>query len=93
MTCKINADTSDGLKIVSDTSGAVDIQSNGTTKVTIDANGNVNTVGQVSTTDNGTIVTRQNVKPLIINGDMAVDQRNSGASVTAVNNAYQVDRS
>ena len=29
MTCKINADTSDGLKIVSDTSGEVDIQSNG----------------------------------------------------------------
>ena len=75
MTCKINADTSDGLKIVSDTSGAVDIQSNGTTKVTIDANGNVNTVGQVSTTDNGTIVTRQNAKPLVINGDMQVAQR------------------
>ena len=29
MTCKLNADTTDGLKIVSDTSGAVDIQSNG----------------------------------------------------------------
>ena len=82
MTCKINADTSDGLKIVSDTSGAVDIQSNGVTKVTIDANGNVNTVGQVSTTDNGTIVTRQNAKPLIINGDMAVAQRST--SVTGV---------
>ena len=82
MTCKINADTSDGLKIVSDTSGAVDIQSNGTTKVTIDANGNVNTVGQVSTTDNGTIVTRQNAKPLIINGDMEVAQR--GTSKTGI---------
>ena len=29
MTAKINADTSDGLKLVSDTSGVVDIQSNG----------------------------------------------------------------
>ena len=75
MTCKINADTTNGLKLISDTSGAVDIQSNGTTKVTIDANGNINTVGQVSTTDNGTIVTRQNAKPLIINGDMQVAQR------------------
>ena len=31
MTVKINADTSDGLKLESDTSGTVDIQSNGTT--------------------------------------------------------------
>jgi len=35
MTCKINADTTDGLKIVSDTSGAVDIQDNGTTRLTV----------------------------------------------------------
>jgi len=91
MTCKINADTTDGLKIVSDTSGAVDIQSNGATKVTIDANGNVNTVGQVSTTDNGTIVTRQNANPIIINGDMAVAQRGTSfTSQTGV--AYHLDR-
>ena len=38
MTCKINADTSDGLKIVSDTSGNVDIQNNGTTKAAFTAN-------------------------------------------------------
>jgi len=41
MTCKINADTTDGLKIVSDTSGAVDVQSNGTTRMKVLANGNV----------------------------------------------------
>jgi hypothetical protein len=35
MTCKINADTSDGLKLTSDTSGVVDIQSAGTTKMTV----------------------------------------------------------
>jgi hypothetical protein len=34
MTCKLNADTSDGLKIVSDTSGIVEIQNNGTTVIT-----------------------------------------------------------
>jgi hypothetical protein len=32
MVSKINADTSDGLKITSDTSGTLDIQSGGTTK-------------------------------------------------------------
>ena len=42
--------------------------------------------------DNTAVLDRRSAKPLIINGDMAVDQRNSGASVTAVNNAYQVDR-
>jgi hypothetical protein len=42
--------------------------------------------------DNTVALDRPNSKPLIINGDMAVDQRNAGASVTAVNNAYQVDR-
>ena len=30
MTCKINADTSDGLKLISDTSGIIEIQANGT---------------------------------------------------------------
>jgi len=41
MTCKINADTSDGLKIVSDTSGEVDIQANGTTKIHMASDGKV----------------------------------------------------
>jgi len=41
MTCKLNADTSDGLKIVSDTSGAIDFQSNGVTKMSMDASGNL----------------------------------------------------
>jgi hypothetical protein len=41
MTVKINADTSDGLKIVSDTSGAIDFQSNGSTKMSMDASGNL----------------------------------------------------
>jgi hypothetical protein len=41
MAIKINADTSDGLKLVSDTSGAIDLQSNGVTKVSMDAAGNL----------------------------------------------------
>ena len=40
MTVKLNADTSDGLKLVSDTSGAIDFQSNGTTVATLDSSGN-----------------------------------------------------
>ena len=52
MTCKINADTSDGLKIVSDTSGAVEIQTNGTTVATINSNGTV----VIPTITNGTAV-------------------------------------
>jgi hypothetical protein len=41
MTVKINADTSDGLKLASDTSGEIDLQTNGTTKVHMDSSGNV----------------------------------------------------
>ena len=41
MTCKINADTSDGLKLVSDTSGAIDFQSNGVNKMSMDSSGNL----------------------------------------------------
>ena len=37
----INADTSDGLKLVSDTSGAIDFQSNGVTKMSMDSSGNL----------------------------------------------------
>jgi hypothetical protein len=43
MTCKINADTTDGLKIVSDTSGVVEIQDNGTTRVTVGDNVGIGT--------------------------------------------------
>ena len=41
MTCKVNADTTNGLKLESDTSGEIDLQTNGTTKVHMDSSGNV----------------------------------------------------
>ena len=41
MTCKLNADTSDGLKLTSDTSGEIDLQTNGTTKVHMADDGRV----------------------------------------------------
>ena len=47
MTCKINADTTNGLKLESDTSGIIELQSNGVTKVTFDASGNMTTSGTI----------------------------------------------
>ena len=41
MTCKLNADTSDGLKIVSDTSGEIDLQIYASTKVHMASDGKV----------------------------------------------------
>jgi len=41
MTCKVNADTTNALKLTSDTSGEIDLQTNGTTKVHMDSSGNV----------------------------------------------------
>jgi hypothetical protein len=41
MTCKLNADTSDGLKIVSDTSGEIDLQIDASTKVHMASDGKV----------------------------------------------------
>ena len=41
MTCKVNADTTDGLKLTSDTSGEIDLQTNGTTKVHMADDGRV----------------------------------------------------
>jgi len=38
MTCKINADTSNGLQLISDTSGLIDIQSGGSTDFSFIAN-------------------------------------------------------
>ena len=55
MTCKINADTSDGLKIVSDTSGVIEFQNNGTTIITsqqpaFSAHGPAQSIGNASWT-------------------------------------------
>jgi len=41
MTCKLNADTSDGLKLVSDTSGEIDLQIDASTKVHMASDGKV----------------------------------------------------
>ena len=50
MTCKLNADTSDGLKIVSDTSGEIDLQIDASTKVHMASDGKVG-IGTASQTN------------------------------------------
>ena len=42
--------------------------------------------------DNTVVLSRRNANPLIINGDMQIDQRNVGASITANDQTFVVDR-
>ena len=58
-------------------------QSNGTTAATVDQNQNITTVGTVN-------MSSSFVRNRIINGAMAIDQRNNGASTTTA--GYCVDR-
>jgi len=60
MTCKINADTSDGLKIVSDTSGVVEIQANGTKSNNISFTGRI---VQTVNTQTGAVATGTTTMP------------------------------
>ena len=69
----INADTSNGLKLTSDTSGILELQSGGVTQLTINSNG-------ISAGVSG--------RNKIINGNMAINQRGSGA----LENGFLVDR-
>ena len=84
MSTIINADTSNGLKLTSDTSGEIELQANGVTKAKITANGLQD--------NNGNSLRGGMYRNLIINGDMRIDQRNAGASVTPGNGVYTIDR-
>ena len=84
MTTIINADTSGGLKLESDLSGTLELQSAGTTKAKITSSGLQNA--------SGSAITSQAGKNRIINGDMMIDQRNSGSVTTPGNNIYTLDR-
>jgi hypothetical protein len=79
----INADVTNGVVITSDTSGEIQLQANGVTKAKVTANGLQDA--------NGNSLRGGSFRNLIINGDMRIDQRNAGASVTP-NNTYTVDR-
>jgi hypothetical protein len=78
MTCKINADTTDGLKIVSDTSGEVDIQSNGTTIAEVSSSSLAVTVAGSGVTDALKLTTTASntVPSILLNSDISGSQHN-----------------
>ena len=87
MAVTINADTSNGVIITPDTSGEIELQANGVTKAKVTANGLQDA--------NGNSLRGGSYRNLIINGNMRIDQRNAGASVTPTDiggTTYHVDR-
>jgi len=84
MAITFNADTTNGAVITSDTSGEIELQANGVTKAKVTANGLQDA--------NGNSLRGGMYRNLIINGDMRIDQRNAGASITPTNAQYHIDR-
>ena len=86
MASSINASTTTGLVSTADLSGILNLQSNGTTIATVQSTGfslpTASTINAANTFG---------FKNRIINGGMTIDQRNAGASTTAIN-TYTVDR-
>ena len=94
MAITINAKTSGagGLETTADNTGNINIQSGGSTVMSVTSSG-VAITGALSQ-NGGAYSTQPTFRNLIINGDMRIDQRNAGASLT-VNTAavvYSVDR-
>ena len=85
MTTTINADSSNGFKVTADTSSILALQTNGTTAISIDASQNA------TFTNGANLPNTFGFKNRIINGEMDIDQRNAGASVTP-NQSYTLDR-
>ena len=89
MASSINASTAGagGVITTADNSGVLNLQSGGTTIATINSSG--------FSTPTGSTISVANTfgyKNRIINGNMAIDQRNAGASVTPTTNTYTLDR-
>jgi hypothetical protein len=95
-----------GIKTTGGDDGVLNIQSNGSTVVAVDGSG-VSVTGTLSSsggygavsattlTVNSNNISADNslgFRNRIINGDMRIDQRNAGASVTVTTIAYSVDR-
>ena len=87
MSSIIRATTTNGLQVAPDNSGSLVLQTNGTnTALTIDTSQNATFAGTVA-------MSSSFLRNRIINGDMRIDQRNAGASVTLTSSApYTVDR-
>jgi hypothetical protein len=89
MPSTISAGTTGGTAIAfaGDTSGELQLRTNGTTPaVTISTAQNATFAGSVSARNTFGFENR------IINGAMTIDQRNAGASVSAIDGAFQLDR-
>lgn len=93
MAININAKTTGvgGLETSADNSGNINIQSGGSTVMSVTSSG-VTVTGSFS--QNGAVYSTQpSFRNLIINGDMKIDQRNAGASVTPTSDdTYTLDR-
>ena len=93
MAININAKTSGvgGLETTADNSGNINIQSGGSTVMSVTSSG-VAVTGSFS--QNGAVYSTQpTFRNRIINGDMRIDQRNAGASVTpTTDGTYTLDR-
>ena len=93
MASSINASTSGagGVITTADNTGILNLQSGGTTVATVSSTG-LAVTGAITT--NGAIGSPYTMKNRIINGNMAIDQRNAGASITptADNTNFVVDR-
>lgn len=93
MAITINAKTSGagGLETTADNTGNINIQSGGSTVMSVTSSG-VAITGALS--QNGAVYSTQpSFRNLIINGDMRIDQRNAGASVSVPSGTpYTLDR-
>jgi hypothetical protein len=76
-----------GLKSTGANDGALNIQTNGTNAITVSSAQTVAINGNNISADNSL-----GFRNRIINGDMRIDQRNAGASVTPTSGQYLVDR-
>ena len=88
MASSINASTAGvgGVITTADNTGILNIQTAGTTAVTVNASQNV------SFTNSANLPNTFGFKNRIINGDMRIDQRNAGASLSATASTFGVDR-
>ena len=97
----IRATTTNGLQVAPDNSGSLVLQTNGTTTaLTIDTSQNTTLAGRLTTASSGIQFSDSSVqssaaspfglKNRIINGDMVIDQRNAGASVSTPSLTYSV---
>jgi hypothetical protein len=87
-----------GVRVTADSTGNLALQSNGVSVLTLATNntatfaGNVTTAGLIVGTTALGAGNATRFKNRIINGNMVIDQRNAGASITPSDSQYTVDR-